>query len=696
MYGDGNLSIFVFACLSFMMGTLCGIKLPLIQLVTIVSLVLFTFAVKLAVFRKIKYGNFCAIALILLFAAGSAFGYFYNHQRFKDVKALYGTDTAIHGRVSSLKSNGFVIDTGEYDVMVYDFSGSSNLYEGDVVEVFGRMESYPSSNFPADTDSKLYNASRGVLGRLYPESFKVTDHKPSYSVSILGDKMRALVRDRIYSSGCYSNEGLMLALLTGDTSELDDETRSDFNLTGTSHLLAVSGLHLGIFFSFFALVIGAFRKNKVTYIFINLFVMALYVIMVGGRASVLRAGVMFLLALFVGMADRRSDSLTNLSLTGVVLCLINPYYAVDVGFQLSFLSTFGIVLFARFFKRKMIAVPVIATLFMLPVTAYYFNSVPLSGVLLNIVLVSVVPVIIILGYLGCVFFPLASLCGAVLSHTLALVSACSSVSWLRFSLASPSPFVVVVWVFVVFFCYFMLDGFRYKEALISVGLAVCLFVLGTFGAAENVPNNKVNIINIGNYNMLHIITDSGANVLVDCGYDADSYVLKCGVDFFDVVIVTENRSTKYKGIEELCKNKRVGKLILPGSMEGKNFSLEKTKPVYYNQDSYNFKFDNVSFCAQRFDKRRIFTADVDGSTILIPINTKSISGLPPSDVILVPNNCTDCAAYECDNPSALFVHPTHGAALEGGAGHYVSCDTGMISINFFDYKIPSVKLQHEV
>ncbi|RLA90019.1 MAG: hypothetical protein DRG58_03395 [Deltaproteobacteria bacterium] len=212
---------------------------------------------------------------------------------------------------------------------------------------------------------------------------------------------------------------LYKALLIGDQSEISPEIRQGFSRTGTAHLLAISGLHLGMIA---AVSLGLFfwllRRSAWLLLRVNAFKIATlgaiipvcgYGLLAGGSPATQRAEIMILVYLLLVLLERHRDLYSALALAALVILIISPLTLFTLSFQLSFISVLGLIyltpkwapsLKARWYKGEVpggfwrrlvyrigdaLAVSVAATLATLPLVAASFNLVPTYGVLVNLV-----------------------------------------------------------------------------------------------------------------------------------------------------------------------------------------------------------------------------------------------------------------------------------------------------------------------
>lgn len=141
---------------------------------------------------------------------------------------------------------------------------------------------------------------------------------------------------------------VIAAMAMGDKSALNQETKEAYSISGTSHILAVSGLHIGIIFQLIILLLGGKRRSKLTIILSTTIVWA-YVIFIGFPASAVRAATMLSIYSIVLLSLRPDPTLNTLALAYIIMVLVNPFNIFDIGFQMSFLAVGSILLFYPLF-----------------------------------------------------------------------------------------------------------------------------------------------------------------------------------------------------------------------------------------------------------------------------------------------------------------------------------------------------------
>lgn len=211
---------------------------------------------------------------------------------------------------------------------------------------------------------------------------------------------------------------LLAGLLLGIKRGFSDELTAAFSLTGTTHIIALSGYNIAIVVAALQAMIGQGLSPQKRF-WLLLVGIGLFVIFVGAQASIVRAGIMAGFVLLGQTLGRRRDVTTSFVFTAAVMLLLNPMTLWDVGFQLSFLATAGIL----YVHPKLVMLPWILwvsermpaflseTLFLtlsaqiavLPLLIVYFKSISLISLLTNILILEVIPFTMLVGFIATLF-----------------------------------------------------------------------------------------------------------------------------------------------------------------------------------------------------------------------------------------------------------------------------------------------------
>lgn len=212
---------------------------------------------------------------------------------------------------------------------------------------------------------------------------------------------------RLSKSGVSSHTlALTQALVVGKKDELSQETHQAYRQVGASHLLALSGMHLGIIYSLlYFFLVRWVRHSRWRWYFLPLILFSLwgYTLVAGMPVSLVRAALMLSVITITTLMQYRTDPLHPLALSAIIILLVEPAQVFSISFQLSYAAVlFLLLLWAPvndLFPRqnwviKLFVVSCIATLGTMPLTLYYFHQLPLLGPLLSLILIPLTTLII--------------------------------------------------------------------------------------------------------------------------------------------------------------------------------------------------------------------------------------------------------------------------------------------------------------
>ena len=202
---------------------------------------------------------------------------------------------------------------------------------------------------PEEFDMKSYATFHGIGNRnfLKSDQIKIIENAPESSLMETSIYMRKEI-DRIFMTYIPSvrERNIASALILGIKTTIDYEIAHAYSSTGTMHVLAVSGMHVGIIYKLLQWLLGFLKKFKRGAILQSILLVLLlwfYAFITGLSPAVLRAVAMFTLIIFADLLKRRTSIFNTLSITAIGLLCYKPFYIMDVGFQLSFLAVGGII-----------------------------------------------------------------------------------------------------------------------------------------------------------------------------------------------------------------------------------------------------------------------------------------------------------------------------------------------------------------
>jgi len=268
---------------------------------------------------------------------------------------------------------------------------------------------------PFQFDYKEYLEKNQIYKQIYTDTKNIILlPKRRHSLKSVAARVRLRIIKNLKKKGLNGNElAVVKALLLGERTEITSNLRQNYTAAGAMHILAISGLHIGIIMLLISYVLKPlelFKKGKILKLILIVLFLWLYAILAGLSPSVVRATTMFTAISFGLFLNRKTDLINVLALSAVILLLINPFYIFDVGFKMSYLAVLAIVLIqpkiAGLWQPKfkllnyfwqLISVSTAAQIGVLPLSLYYFHQFPGLFFLTNIVVIPFLGIILGLG-----------------------------------------------------------------------------------------------------------------------------------------------------------------------------------------------------------------------------------------------------------------------------------------------------------
>ena len=453
------------------------------------------------------------------------------------------------------------VDTGDGDLTVKGLilvrvSNNQTFEYGEQIRLRGKLKTPPENE---DFSYRDYLARQHI--HAYMSSAEVTVLPGEGGNPIVAALYR--IKDKslanIYRMFPDPESSLMAGILLGVDTGLTEELQQAFKNTGTAHIIAISGFNIsiiaGIFFAFFRRFLGD-RRGAV----LAILGIALYTFIVGADAAVVRAAVMGSLALFARQVGRRQTALNTLLAVAMVMCLWNPLYVWDVGFQLSFFATLGLILYATPFSEfadriltkyipsstgekvaelfsEFVLLTLAAQLTTIPIMAYHFQRISLVSFIANPFILPAQPAVMIIGglavLLSLVWLPLGQIVAWIaypfVVYTIRMVELFDRIPHGTLFLGELSIWIVIGFYALLFAVTFGGSGLKewlrsvgQKAGTVGAGSVIVILLIGlllVWRAAAAIPDGLLHVtfMNVGSADGVLIKTPSGKNILINGG-----------------------------------------------------------------------------------------------------------------------------------------------------------------------------------
>ncbi|MBQ3554369.1 MAG: DNA internalization-related competence protein ComEC/Rec2 [Clostridia bacterium] len=507
---------------------------------------------------------------------------------------------------------------------------AEDLDFGDVITARVRLNLPKEETNEGGFDYNLYLKTKGVFFSGYVDSdslniigkkeFGILDHiqKLNYKMCDITD--RTLTED---------TAPIMKGILFGDKSTMSDDMRTKFSRSGLAHIVAVSGMHISTLLTILFMLYRVFGLKSFRMGILSVCVVVFYVLLSGASISSVRAGIMAVVTIGAECTFRKVDSYTSLALTVTGILLFEPFAAFDVGFMLSCGAVFGILLYVKplemcllkllhladydekkykHFLRKVISLlstSISAQFFTLPIILFFFQETSLWGIISNLIVVPMLPLImffgLLMGFLGLVFEPLALYPAGASYLPLLLVKHTAdffgSLDSGRIIYGVMTPMFVSCYAIMLYLIFSLLHKKFIKQSLLlSVFNITLLFLIGSCVQSLNADIAKVCFINVGQGDSCCISLPEDTDILIDGGgtaayqdyYDIGAkvvrpYLLKQGVTDIEYMIASHGHEDHVLGLVSILREMPVDRLIVPrgfGTTDAAKFLLSAAKQKF--------------------------------------------------------------------------------------------------------------------
>ncbi|HAA89630.1 MAG: ComE operon protein 3 [Thermoanaerobacterales bacterium 50_218] len=599
-----------------------------------------------------------------------------------------------------------------------------SLLPGDLVGLEGDFELPSAVLNPGAFDYREYLARKGICALLktsQPPQLLVSGGSSQFFLKRFFAGLRFQVRKGIRNILPGSEGAFLEGILLGAKEGISAEDKEVFRKTGVMHLFAVSGLHLGFVLLFFLSLARRLHLGRFTTFLLTGFGVFSYAAVVGFPPSVLRAMIMGMLGTAAYLWRLQKNAFNALALAAFGILIIDPQALFDPGFQLSFAATWGIIYLAPPLGqrihlppgwREVVSIPLAAQLAVFPLTAHYFQLVPLLGLVANIIVVFLAGVLVNLGLLGIIltvfhhllgepFFLVAGVLSLVLQKILALIAGIPGCFLLT---AAPSwPLITCWYLLLLLFGWGIREGTKVEfshftfsspacrwvlPSLLGLGLLASAFVFGTPFQGRVL---RVTFLSVGQGDSILIETPHGSKMLVDGGgklefsnssFDPGQeivvpYLLRRGIRSLDLVVNSHPHEDHLGGLLAVMENLKVKAVAAPPLRHPTPLWLrwealieEKEVPCYLLHAGDFLRIDpdlEVVALHPPSSLLKGTTSDVNNNSLVLHLRYGRVSFLLPGDleregITYLTGLCSENSSLRKTLQATVLKAPHHGSS----------------------------------
>ena len=387
---------------------------------------------------------------------------------------------------------------------------------------------------------------------------------------------------------------LAVGILLGVSSDIDSEVKQNFRDCNLSHMLAISGSHLTYLILGLNLLLNkkilGIRKCKV----ITIIIIIIFMLIVNMSSSIVRAGICTIISILGTLIYRKSDSYTAIAISLLFSLIKNPFSLFNIGLQLSYLATLGIIIFYTMLSKikisegklkKYIIENIISTLsaniLILPITTYYFNTIPTNFLLSNLVAGPVLGISLIFElitvFISFISIKLAQVPGAVVNVCLILLTKITKIISKIPNITVVTPKIAsVILIYIIILNVWLYTNKRniYKNLKISRLLCILIIIILIINFLNIERTMRIYFIDVGQGDSSLICTPTGKNILIDGGgsrtpekYDVGEkvllpYLLDRRIKKLDYIIISHFDADHAQGIETVIDKIKVKNIVV--------------------------------------------------------------------------------------------------------------------------------------
>ena len=590
------------------------------------------------------------------------------------------TYTNLHLKVESLDSgSGDMPMQGELLVRV----PPNQTYEySELVRVRGKLKTPPEDE---DFSYRDYLARQYIYSYMSIAEVTRLPWKTKNLIVTEIYKLKQALLDNTYKLYHDPEASLLAGILFGVDTGLTPKLQDAFKNTGTAHIIAISGFNIaiiaGIFFFLFKSILGERLGAAVAVIGIFL-----YAFLVGGDSAVMRAAIMGSISLLARQLGRRNDGLNALLFVALVMSIINPLVLWDVGFQLSFFATLGLILYAEPFSNftsniisklsksdtstftrivnDYVILTFAAQLTTIPIMAYHFKRISLISFIINPFILPVQPVVMVGSglavFTSLIIYPLGQLLAWIAwpfaTYTIRMVELFDKVPHASIYLGDSSLWLVSAFYIALLTVTFGWSAIKEwfntrRDSLRSIALTAiivllfsCTLILWRSAATAGDGQFHITFLEVGSADAVLIQTPEGRNVLINGGASVSELSDELGrrLPFFsrklDWLIIASTQENQIGALPRLMERYPPDNVLWSGNIQASfsaqeldKFFSTKTIPVTRAEAGQRLELGGGAFIEIQAEgsKGSVLLVQYKNFRALLPIGVSEDSNLAP-------------------------------------------------------------------
>lgn len=463
-----------------------------------------------------------------------------------------------------------------------------NLEYGNKLQILGEYQEPNKARNYQGFDYKNYLKTNKIYGIIRVDSYAniiIKQQKNLSNFKLFIHKIREKLKRNIQELLTEKTYALGIGILIGDNSRIDEKIVEDFKNSNLSHMLAVSGAHINYVVLTVSILFTKKRAGIKAQRVVTIMMMLFFMELTQMTPSVVRAGISCIIYMLASLLYRKADVINAMAISTLVILLNNPFSLFNIGFQLSYAGTLGIILFCKWIdipiKNKLlkylkdsIIISLSANIFIIPIMMYQFNTISLTFILSNLLAgpllgISIILEIIVL-LISFMSINIAAIPAKVLNILLILII--NIANW--FSNIEISKIYVITPKIISIVAYYLICAaiiLKQKNRKIIVIIMLTVLIINLFPTPKKL---RINFIDVGQGDSTLIRTETNKVILIDSGGSTASssfdvgnkvllpYLLDRRIKKINFIIVSHFDADHCQAFETVIDNINVEKVVV--------------------------------------------------------------------------------------------------------------------------------------
>lgn len=455
---------------------------------------------------------------------------------------------------------------------------NTEIKENSIIEIKGNIQSSDFSKNKLLFNYRNYLRGKKIHAVIFAEG-NVEVIKEDYSLlNEASLKFKEYARKTFYKNMSRKNADIILSIILSQSNYLEEDLYTGIKEMGLAHIFAVSGTHVVLMYGAMLYVFMRIGLSRRMSWVLSWSLIWFYGFLIGFPVSVMRSLVMFTLLFGSEVLYRKYSSLNAIGLAALILTVYNPYWIFDAGSLLSFSAALSFILFSRFISKhipeekmflKNIWMYIFLQLFTLPVVSYFFNYIPLMGIVYNLLLLPIFTVILAWGFLLLIFNGMFSfllflpfrIFDYILTTLRYMVYFSDSFAFNGIVVRTMTFPEIMFFYIAVFACIYLLNN---RNIFIKkfVFTALISFYAVTFAVYPIFDNNLYFSVMDAGQGLFAAAKYKDYNFIIDCGssnrgfgeYTAVPYLVKHGVSDVECIFISHWDQDHCSGLADIQNN----------------------------------------------------------------------------------------------------------------------------------------------